>query len=80
MKKVPPYPVIDLAATGANIRRLRLEKGYTIPELQRYLGLEGPQAVYFWQSGRNLPNIDNLYAISRLWDVSMNDILVEKAA
>ena len=41
--------------------------------------LESPQAVYCWQRGRNLPSVDNLYAISKLWGVSMNDILVEKA-
>ena len=38
-----------------------------------------PQGVYHWQLGRNLPSVDNLYAVSRLWGVSMNDILVEKA-
>lgn len=72
-------PIIDLPATGANIRRLRLEKGYSISALQQYLRLESPQAVYCWQRGRNLPSVDNLYAISKLWGVSMNDILVEKA-
>lgn len=73
------YPVIDLPATGENIRRLRMEKGNTVVELQEYLGLTCPQTVYLWQRGRNLPSVDNLYAISRLWDVSMNDILIEKA-
>ena len=54
-------PIIDLPATGANIRRLRLEKGYSISALQQYLRLESPQAVYCWQRGRNLPSVDNLY-------------------
>ena len=26
----------------------------------------------------NLPSADNLYALSKLWGISMNDILVEK--
>ena len=40
------YPTIDLAATGAHIRQLRLEQGYSVQDLQTYLGLEHPQAIY----------------------------------
>lgn len=78
-KELSCYPTIDLPATGENIRRLRMEKGNTVIELQEYLGLNCPQTVYLWQRGRNLPSVDNLYAISKLWGVSMNDILIEKA-
>lgn len=74
------YPVIDLAATGAHIYRLRMEQGYSVRDLQDYLGLETPQAIYHWQNGRNLPSVDNLYALSKLWGVPMNEILVERAA
>ncbi len=77
-KKLPRYPVIDIVATGRNIRRLRLEKGYSVNALQEYLGLSCPQGVYQWQAGRSLPSVDNLYAVSRLWGVSMNEILVER--
>ena len=47
-------------------------------ELQEYLGLGCPQGVYQWQAGRSPPSVDNLYAVSRLWGVSMNEILVER--
>ena len=82
-RELPRYPVIDAAATGQNLRRLRLEKGNrekgnSVKELQEYLGLSCPQGVYQWQAGRSLPSVDNLYAVSRLWGVSMNEILVEK--
>ena len=40
------YPIIDLAATGAHIRQLRLEQGYSVQDLQAYLGFEHPQAIY----------------------------------
>lgn len=36
------YPVIDLIATGNNIRRLRMERGLTVRELQSYFGFEEP--------------------------------------
>lgn len=40
------FPVIDLAATGNNIRRLRLARGLTVRDLQSYFGFEEPRAIY----------------------------------
>ena len=74
------FPVIDLAATGANILRLRRDRGYSVRDLQRYFGFEEPQAIYKWQRGKSLPSVDNLYALSTLLDVPMNDILVPAGA
>ena len=71
-----PFPVIDLAATGANIARLRQERGFTVRDLQKFFGFEEPQAIYKWQRGQNLPSVDNLYALSVLFQLSMNEILV----
>ena len=45
-KELPRYPVIDIVATGRNIRRLRLEKGYSVNVLQEHLGLSCPQGIY----------------------------------
>ena len=70
------YPVIDLVATGNNIKRLRLERGLTVRDLQSYFGFEEPQAIYKWQKGQSLPTVDNLYALGSLLGVSMDDILV----
>lgn len=71
-----PYPSIDLAATGRNIARLRKAQGLTVRALQAYFGFDDPQAIYRWQWGRSLPSVDNLYALSVLFGVSMNEILV----
>ena len=71
-----PFPVIDLPATGANIRRLRQTKGLSVRDLQQFFGFQEPQAIYKWQRGQSLPTVDNLYALSALLEVSMNDILV----
>ena len=70
------FPVIDLPATVANIRRLRQTKGLSVRDLQQFFGFEEPQAIYKWQRGQSLPTVDNLYALSTLLDVPMNDILV----
>ena len=71
-----PYPVIDLKKTGENIKRLREARCISVVDLQYFLGLASPQAIYLWQRGINLPTVDHLYALSRLFKVSMNDILV----
>lgn len=71
-----PYPVIDLKMTGKNIKRLREEHNISVVELQSFLGLESPQAVYQWQRGISLPSVDNLCALSHALGVTMNDILV----
>ena len=70
-----PYPSIDLAATGRNIARLRKARGLTVRALQAYFGFADPQAIYRWQWGRSLPSVDNLYALSRLLGVHMEDLL-----
>ena len=74
------FPVIDLPATGANILRLRQARGFTVRDLQRYFGFEEPQAIYKWQRGQSLPTVDNLFALSVLLDVPMNEILVADAS
>lgn len=71
------FPTIDLRATGENIIRLRKANGFTVRELQHYFGFEEPQAIYKWQQGKCLPSVDNLFALSRLFGVSMNEILVQ---
>ena len=39
------------------------------------MGFESDQAVYKWQRGDSLPTVDNLYALSRLFSTSVDDIL-----
>ena len=68
------YPVIDVIATGKNILRLRKAQGYSVADLQEFLGFEAPQAIYKWQSGKSLPSTDNLFALSVFFEVSIEDI------
>lgn len=73
------YPVIDLAATGDNIRRLRVARGLTVRDLQSYFGFAEPRAIYKWQKGETLPTVDNLYALGALLDVPLEQILIPVA-
>ena len=73
---VKSFRSIDMAATGRRITELRKDRGLTVRDLQDYFGFEAPQAIYKWQAGKSIPSTDNLYALSFLFDVSMEDILV----
>lgn len=70
------YPTIDVKATGARIKKLRIERGITIREVSEYMGFTTDQAVCKWQRGDCLPTVDNLYALSRLYGITIEDILV----
>ena len=70
------YPVINLVETGRCIERRRRQAGLTVRDLQAYFGFEYPQAIYKWQHGECLPTVDNLLALARLLQVSMEDLLV----
>lgn len=76
MKKHTAYPVIDMQKTGANIKKLREERGLTVDDLRAFFGFEYSNAIYSWQQGQSLPSVDHLYALSAILEVPMNDILV----
>ena len=69
------YPVLDARATGARIKELRKANHLKVEEIARFMGFESEQAVYKWQRGDSLPTVDNLYALSRLFETSVDDIL-----
>ena len=68
-------PVIDVTATGLNISQLRTKAGMTVKDLQNVFGFATPQAIYKWQRGETLPNIENLAALACILSVSIDDIL-----
>lgn len=71
------YPRINMRATGANIKKLRNERSLTVQQIADFMGFTEPVAVYKWQRGDSLPTTDNLLALSKLMNCSMEDILVE---
>lgn len=70
------YPVINIPMTGKNIKKLREKHNISVLELQAFLSLASTQAIYQWERGISLPTVDNLCALSHLFGLSMNDILV----
>lgn len=70
------FPCINMIATGNNIKKIRTDNGLSVRDLQNYFGFDQPQAIYKWQWGECLPSIDNLYALSILFHISIDKILV----
>ena len=69
------YPVLDARATGERIRELRIQHKLKVEDVAGFMGFESVQAVYKWQRGDSLPTVDNLYALSVLFGVSVDGIL-----
>ena len=69
------YPVIDLRRTGERINELRRERGITVEELRVYFGMNNPNSIYRWFRGEVLPTLENMYALSVILDVSIDDII-----
>ena len=69
------YPVINMKKTGQKIRWIMRMKGFTVRDLQEYLGLSTPQSIYHWFEGRSIPTVDNLYALSYLFGIPMEHLL-----
>lgn len=69
-------PIIDNIETGKRIEQLRKENHYTVKELQKIFCFSSPQAIYKWQWGETLPDIQNLLTLAQLFDCKVEDILV----
>ena len=69
---------IDMVRTGRKIKKYMYQKGLTVKNVQDYLGFSCPQSIYRWFKGLILPSVDNLYRLSRLFNVHMEDLLVVK--
>lgn len=69
-------PAINMPATGAHIRELMDQRGYSVKDIQQKFGFYTPQAVYKWINGDTLPTLDNLVILASILEVSIDDILV----
>ena len=51
------------------------KRGITPKDIKEYLHLTSVQSVYNWCDGLNMPTIDNLYALSKLFRVPIDAII-----
>ncbi len=65
---------MDACKTGALIRAERTKKSWTQPQLAELLHVTAA-AVCKWENGKNMPDAENLQAISKLLDIPVTDLL-----
>ena len=68
-------PVINKKETGLKLRKIMDEKGFSVKDIQRYLGLGSVQSVYHWLNGISMATVDNLYALSKLFQMPMDEMI-----
>ena len=66
------FPLINKRETGINLRSIMDQRGITVKDVQQYLGLGSVQSVYHWLNGLSMPTIDNLYALSELFELPID--------
>ena len=60
------------------IRELRQDRGWTQFELALKVGVQ-PQAVYLWETGRRLPQVQQLRRLGQVFGLCSDDIVLESA-
>jgi hypothetical protein len=68
---------INIEKTGKKLKTLASCYGYSVKDIQEYLGLACPQPVYRWYKGIILPSIDHLLRLSELYHLHMEELLVK---
>jgi len=67
------YLVIDnIVNRTIIIRRIIVNQGLTVKNVKSILGLGCLQSIYRWMNGANVPSIDNLYALSNLFQMPVD--------
>ena len=66
---------IDMKKTGAKIKALCKERNITVKDIQQELYISAFQSIYDWFSGKSLPSVDNLFGLSKILNVHMEDMI-----
>lgn len=69
------FPTINLRETGINLRSIMDKRGITPKDIKEYLNIGSVQTIYNWCNGLNMPTVDNLYALSQLLRVPIDEIV-----
>ena len=75
-KNIESFPVINKNETAKRLELLMKWNHLQPKDIQTYLGLACVQTVYRWIEGINIPSVDHLYAVSRLFHVNIDDMLM----
>ena len=66
--------MVDKKAVGSRIKQIRLNKGYTLESFGKLFGASKGN-VQQWENGISLPNKERLATISKIADMTVNELL-----
>lgn len=69
-------PHINVDATGKQLKQIRKEHNFSVQDIQHQIGLISAQAIYKWERGQALPSLDNIVILAKLYEVTLDDLLV----
>ena len=67
---------INVAATGANIKKMMKTRNIKVKDVQAVCGFGTPQAIFKWMRGDCMPTIDNMIIIADMFNCKVDDIVV----
>lgn len=76
-KEIFKFPIIDMEQTGKRIQELCELNQVDIQKLADYFSIS-KQTIKYWFSGRNIPSFEHLKALSLIFNLSVEDIIVLK--
>ena len=67
----------SMKTIGKNLKRLRIQHGYSVNQIKEYLRLGSVQAVYKYEEGKSFPQADTLLALMELYQVEVKEIVCD---
>ena len=70
--------IIDMKATGVNIKTMIKQNGFKIADVQARCGCNTPQAIFKWMRGDAVPTIDNMIilVLADMFGVPIDKIII----
>ena len=67
-----------MAATGANIKRMRIAAKMTVRDIQNIFGFGSINTIYKWEKGISMPTIDNMVVLAKILNTTIDAIISVK--
>ena len=71
-------PVINMTATGLNIKTLMKANNLKASDVQAKYGFNTPQSIFKWMRGEMLPSVDNLVILAHILNTTVDNIIITK--
>lgn len=66
--------ILDINNFGENLRRIRIEKGFTIEDFAFEIG-KSARLIYDYENGLKFPKLETLIVIATVLEVTLDSIL-----